>query len=90
MQLERFVRRSNTIAFFTIENDGYNAIQISYGEVKQSKVNKATAGHFAKADVTPAAHLVELKVDNPDEYEVGQEITVTEVFEAGTRADVAR
>jgi large subunit ribosomal protein L3 len=73
----------------TIENDGYNAIQISYGEVKQSKVNKPTAGHFAKADVTPAAHLVELKVDNPDEYEVGQEITVTEVFEAGTRADVS-
>ena len=73
----------------TIENDGYNAIQISYGEVKQSKVNKPTAGHFAKAGVAPAAHLVEIKVENPDEYEVGQEIKVTEVFEAGTRADVS-
>ena len=73
----------------TIENDGYNAIQISYGEVKQSKVNKPAAGHFAKAGVTPAAHLVEIKVDNPEEYEVGQEITVTEVFEAGARADVS-
>ena len=73
----------------TIENDGYNAIQISYGEVKQSKVNKPTAGHFAKAGVTPGAHLVEIKVDDPAEYEVGQEITVTELFEAGSRADVS-
>lgn len=73
----------------TIENDGYNAIQISYGEVKQSKVNKPAAGHFAKAGVNPASHLIELKVDDPSEYEVGQEIKVTEVFEAGTRADVS-
>ncbi len=73
----------------TVENDGYNAIQISYGEVKQSKVNKPTAGHFAKAGVAPAAHLVEIKVDDPEEYEVGQEIKVTEVFEAGIRADVS-
>lgn len=73
----------------TIEKDGYNAIQISYGEVKPTKVNKPEAGHFAKAGVTPAAHLVELKVENPGDYSVGQEITVTEVFEAGTRADVS-
>lgn len=73
----------------TIENDGYNAIQISYGEVKQSTVNKPTAGHYAKAGVAPAAHLVEIKVDNPADYEVGQEITVAEIFEAGIRADVS-
>lgn len=79
----------NVVQIKTIENDGYNAIQISYGEVKQGKANKPTAGHFAKAGVAPANHLVEIKVDNPEDYELGQEIKVTEVFEAGTRADVS-
>lgn len=73
----------------TIENDGYNAIQIAFGEMKQGKANKPTAGHFANAGVAPAPHLVEIKVDDPEEYELGQEITVTEIFEAGTRADVS-
>lgn len=73
----------------TIERDGYNAVQISYGEVKPKSVNKPTAGHFAKAGVAPAGHLVEIRVDNPEEYEVGQEIKVSDVFEVGTRADVS-
>jgi large subunit ribosomal protein L3 len=73
----------------TVEKDGYNAIQISYGEVKPAKVNKPQAGHYAKAGVSPAGHLVEVKVDDPSQYEIGQEIKVEEVFEAGAKADVA-
>ena len=69
--------------------DGYNAIQISYGEVKQGQTNKPTAGHYTKAGVAPARHLVEVKVDDPAEFTVGQEIKVEEMFEAGTKADVA-
>ena len=73
----------------TMESDGYNAIQISYGDVKPGKTNKPTAGHYAKAGVAPAAHLVEIKVDDPAEYELGQEIKVDDIFEAGAKADVS-
>ncbi len=73
----------------TIERDGYNAIQIAYGEAKPGNVNKPTAGHFAKAGVAPARHLIEVKVDDPSQFTVGQEIKVEEMFEVGTRADVS-
>lgn len=73
----------------TVENDGYNAIQISYGETKPGNVNKPTAGHYAKAGVAPGKHLIEVKVEDPSEYQVGQEIKVEELFEVGTRADVS-
>lgn len=73
----------------TVENDGYNAIQIAYGEAKPAKVNQPTAGHFAKAGVAPAKHMIEVKVDDPAEFTVGQEIKVEEMFEVGARADVS-
>ncbi|MFV1962649.1 MAG: 50S ribosomal protein L3 [Acidimicrobiia bacterium] len=73
----------------TMERDGYNAIQISFGEMKPGKDNKPEAGHYAKAGVAPGTHLVEVKVEEPGDYQVGQEIKVAEVFEAGTRADVS-
>ncbi len=73
----------------TVEKDGYNAIQISYGETKPGSVNKPTAGHYAKAGVAPGKHLIEVKVEDPSEYQVGQEIKVEELFEVGTRADVS-
>lgn len=73
----------------TVENDGYNAIQISYGEARPGKVNKPEAGHYAKAGVAPGKHLIEVKVDDPSGFEVGQEIKVEEMFEVGARADVS-
>ncbi|MBW3666889.1 MAG: 50S ribosomal protein L3 [Actinobacteria bacterium] len=73
----------------TIENDGYNAIQISYGEVKPGRVTKPEAGHYAKAGVAPGSHLVEIKVDDPAQFELGQELKVTEMFEPGIKADVS-
>ena len=73
----------------TMERDGYNAIQISFGEMKSGKANKPEAGHYAKAGVAPATHLVEIKVEDPGDYQVGQEIKVDEVFQPGTRADVS-
>jgi large subunit ribosomal protein L3 len=73
----------------TIENDGYNAIQISYGEAKTGTVNKPTSGHYAKAGVAPGKHLIEVKVEDPSEFRVGQEIKVEEMFEVGAKADVS-
>ena len=71
------------------ETDGYSAIQIAYKELATRKVNRPTAGHFAKANVPPTKHLVEVPVDDPESYQLGQEITAGELFEAGTKADVA-
>ncbi len=73
----------------TEETDGYNAIQISFREVKPGRVNKPEAGHYAKAGVAPSRHLVELRVDDPSLYTVGQEIRIADLFEPGTKADVS-
>lgn len=72
----------------TIENDGYTAVQIAYGEIPSRKVNKPQAGHFAKAGVDAARHLVEVRVDDVEAFELGQELRVGDLFEAGGKADV--
>ncbi|MDI2126892.1 50S ribosomal protein L3 [Yinghuangia seranimata] len=72
----------------TSETDGYEAVQIAYGQIDPRKVNKPLAGHFAKADVTPRRHLVELRTSDAAEYSLAQEITA-DVFEAGQKVDVA-
>ena len=69
------------------EKDGYSAIQIGYGQIDPRKVNKPLTGHFEKAGVTPRRYLVELRIDDTSEYELGQEITA-DVFEAGQKIDV--
>lgn len=71
------------------EDDGYSAIQISFKELPLRKVNKPMAGHFAAAGVAPSRHLVEIRVDNPNDYKVGQEINVADVLVKGGKADVA-
>jgi len=67
------------------EKDGYAAVQIAYKEM--ASANRAQTGHFAKAGVSPHRHVVEVRVDDADAYEVGQEITIADVFEVGQRAD---
>jgi large subunit ribosomal protein L3 len=69
------------------EKDGYNAVQIGFGEIDGRKVNKPTAGHFARAGVTPRRHLVEIRTADASSYTVGQELT-PELFAAGDLVDV--
>lgn len=71
----------------TSERDGYEAIQLSIGEKKASRVNKAQAGHFAKAGVAAGTFVRESRVDDTSEYELGAEVAVT-MFEAGQKVDV--
>lgn len=73
----------------TAATDGYDAIQMSYRELDARKVNKPMAGHFAKANVPPSRHLIEVRVPDAGEYKVGQEINVADVLEEGQKADVA-
>lgn len=71
----------------TPEVDGYSAVQLGYGALKAKKVTKPAAGHFAKADVTPRKHLVELRTANASEFTLGQELTA-DVFADGDIVDV--
>lgn len=71
----------------TVEKDGYNAIQVGFGKVKPKNVTKPIKGHFEKAKLEPKKFLREFKVDNIDDYEVGQKIGV-DVFQAGDKVDV--
>ena len=50
----------------TVENDGYAAVQMGYGDVKPQRLNKPEKGHFAKADVAPKKTLKEFRLDNSD------------------------
>jgi large subunit ribosomal protein L3 len=71
----------------TPASDGYSAVQIAYGAIDPRKVNKPTAGHFAKAGVPPRRHVTEVRTADATEYTVGQEITA-DVFDAGQLVDV--
>ena len=71
----------------TPEIDGYNAVQLGFGAIKAKHVTKPAAGHFAKADVTPRKHLLEIRTGNASEFELGQELTA-EVFADGEVVDV--
>jgi large subunit ribosomal protein L3 len=71
----------------TPERDGYSAIQLGFGEKPERVVNKPLKGHFAKAGVRPLRFLRELRVENVEDYQVGQEIKA-DVFAAGERVDV--
>ena len=72
----------------TVENDGYAAIQVGFGDLKAHKVNKPMKGHFAKGDVAPKRTLREFRLDNIDAYNVG-DLIKADVFTEGDRVDVA-
>jgi large subunit ribosomal protein L3 len=71
----------------TPATDGYNAIQVGFGEIEGRKVTKPSAGHFAKASVTPRRQLAEIRTADAATYEVGQELS-PELFSAGDDVDV--
>lgn len=71
----------------SVETDGYVAIQVAFGAIKPTKVDKPTAGHFEKAGVNPRRYLAEIRTADAADYSVGQELGV-EVFEVGSKLDV--
>ncbi|MFR7874314.1 MAG: 50S ribosomal protein L3 [Christensenellales bacterium] len=70
-----------------VETDGYEAIQLGFGEVKESKVNRPIKGHFAKSKLTPKKHLREFRVDSVEGVKVGDELKV-DTFAAGDKVDI--
>ena len=71
----------------TADRDGYTAVQLGYGQIDPRKVTTPVAGHFKAANVTPRRHLVELRTDSIEGYEVGQELSA-DVFAEGVSVDV--
>ena len=71
----------------TVDNDGYDAIQVGFGDVKAKKLIKPKKGHFDKAGVEARKVLKELRLDDISSYEVGSEIKA-DVFAAGDKVDV--
>ncbi|MBB5824255.1 50S ribosomal protein L3 [Micromonospora carbonacea] len=69
------------------EKDGYSAVQLAYGTIDPRKAKKPLAGHYAKADVAPRRHIVELRTTDAADYSLGQEVTVEE-FPVGVTIDV--
>ena len=70
------------------DTDGYDAVQLAYGEINPRKVNQPLTGHFEKAGVTPRRHIVELRTSDAADYTVGSEVTA-DIFEAGQKVDVS-
>ena len=71
----------------TDERDGYTAVQVTFGQRDADKLTKPDAGHFTKAGVDPGQRLVELRLDDVSEIEVGQEFAA-DLLEAGEKVDV--
>ena len=71
----------------TVENDGYNALQLAFEDVKKKNVNKAQLGHFEKAKLTPKRHLKEFRLKDVAGFEVGSVVTV-DTFAAGEKVDI--
>jgi len=72
----------------TIENEGYSALQVGFGETKEKALNKPKKGHFAKSGTKIMKVLREIKLENADEFEVGN-IIKADIFTAGDRVDVS-
>lgn len=71
----------------TVATDGYNAVQIGYGDVKEQRMNKPEKGHFAKWQAPLKKHLAEIRLEEGETYEPNQVITVAD-FEAGKKLDI--
>lgn len=72
----------------TVENDGYDAVQVGFVDLKENKATKPVKGHFAKAGVKPKKFIRELRLDDVSGLNVGDEIKA-DIFEAGDKVDVA-
>ena len=71
----------------TKDADGYDALQLGFGDKRNSRVNKPMQGHFKKSGDQCFRYLREFFIENPNEYNLGQQLTV-EIFNVGDRVDV--
>lgn len=73
----------------TVDKEGYNAIQVGFSPKKESRMSKPAAGHCKAAGKGGFYHIKEFRVTDPEQYEVGQEITVSDLFNVGDLVDIS-
>jgi large subunit ribosomal protein L3 len=73
----------------TVGKEGYNAIQIGFLEKKDSRLNKPESGHFKRSGGKGFYHIKEFRITDPESYEVGQQITLSEIFTIGDLVDIS-
>ena len=71
----------------TSETDGYNAIQLGFGDIKEKHINKPRKGHFEKSKLTAKKHLREFRLEDISNFKVGDEVKAN-IFEAGEKVDI--
>ncbi|MBR2340080.1 MAG: 50S ribosomal protein L3 [Clostridia bacterium] len=71
----------------TVDNDGYDALQLAFEDAKEKNMTKAELGHFKKAGISPKKHLKEFRLEDTTAYNVGDVITV-DTFAAGEKVDI--
>ena len=71
----------------TVENDGYDAVQLAYEDMKKKHATKAQLGHFEKAGLTPKRHLKEFRLEDTSALDAGSVVTV-DTFAAGEKVDI--
>ncbi len=71
----------------TMEQDGYQAVQLGFEEVEPKRLTKGQLGHLRRGNIPPLRYLREIRISEKDEYEEGQKITVS-IFDVGDRVDV--
>lgn len=69
--------------------DGYNAVQLGFGERSEKNISKAQAGNFKKAGVTPRRQVTEFRLEDTSGFEVGADVAVTDIFADGDKVDVS-
>ena len=77
----------NVVMKKTIENDGYEAVQLGFGDIKVQRLTKPMSGHFKKNDAAPKKHLKEFKFDDMESVNVGDTLTA-DIFAVGDKVDV--
>jgi len=73
----------------TESKEGYNAIQVGFGAKKESRINKPMTGHFNGAGKGGFYHIKEFRVDDPEKFELGQNIVISDLFKVGDIVDVS-
>ena len=71
----------------TIEKDGYNSVQLAFGDIEEKKVNKPRAGHFKKSNLALKKHLMEFRLEKIEGLNIGDEIKA-DIFTVGERVDI--
>jgi len=73
----------------TKQNDGYEAIKIGFGDVKEKSLNKPDKGQFDKSEIAPSKYLKELRLDDCNGFKIGQSINISDMFELGDKVDIS-